>query len=52
MKIVCQQTILVKYHALFIIYEKAKKMKLLSAANCRLRIKGYVSSIPYYSLKL
>ena len=31
MRIVCQQTILMKYHALFIIFEKAAKI-----GNCRL----------------
>ena len=33
MIVVCQQTILMKYHALFVIYEKAANLKLLSAAN-------------------
>ena len=31
MRIVCQQTILMKYHALFVIFEKAAKI-----CNCRL----------------
>ena len=31
MRIVCQQTILMKYHALFVIFEKAEKI-----LNCRL----------------
>ena len=37
MRIVCQQTILMKYHALFDIFEKAEHLKLLSAAKCRCR---------------
>ena len=45
MRIVCQQTILMKYHALFVIFEKKKKkkqqnLKLSSAANYRWRFKG------------
>ena len=31
---------LVKYHALFVIFEKAAKFKLSSAANYRWRFKG------------
>ena len=31
MRIVCQQTILMKYHALFVIFEKSSKI-----LNCRL----------------
>ena len=35
MRIVCRQTILMKYYALFVIFEKKKqKLKLSSAANC------------------
>ena len=34
MKIVCQQTILMTYHALFVIFEEKKQnFKLLSAAK-------------------
>ena len=40
MRIVCQQTILMKYHALFVIFEKATKFKLSSAAKYRWRFKG------------
>ena len=29
MKIVCQQTILMKYHALFVIFEKAAKFEIV-----------------------
>ena len=35
MRIVCQQTILMKYHALFVIFEKRQNLKLSSAANYR-----------------
>ena len=35
-----QQTILMKYHALFVIFEKQRNLKLLSAANYRWRFKG------------
>ena len=33
MRIVCQQTFLMKYHALFVIFEKRQNLKLSSAAN-------------------
>ena len=33
MRIVCWQMILMKYHALFVIFEKAVKFEVLSAAN-------------------
>ena len=29
MRIVCQQTILMKYHALFVIFEKAEKFEIV-----------------------
>ena len=32
MRIVCQQTILMKYHALFVIFEKAAKFQIV--VNC------------------
>ena len=37
MRIVCQQTILMKYHALFVSLEKGANLKLSSAANYRWR---------------
>ena len=40
MRIVCQQTILMKYHALFDNFEKAAKFELSSASNYRWRFKG------------
>ena len=40
-RIVCQQTIFVKYHALFVILKKQQNLKLSSAANCRWRLMGY-----------
>ena len=40
MRILCQQTILVKYHALFVTFEKAANMKLSSAAYYRWRFMG------------
>ena len=41
MRIVCQQAIRMKYHALFVIFEKKKTiLKLSSAANYRWRFKG------------
>ena len=42
MRIVCQQTILMKYHALFVILKKRQNLKLSSAANCRWHFKGYL----------
>ena len=40
MRIVCQQTILMKYHALFNIFEKAAKFEIVAAANYRWLFKG------------
>ena len=34
MRIVCQQTILMKYHALFVIFEKAAKFEIV--IRCKL----------------
>ena len=50
MRIVCQQTILMKYHALFVIFEKAAKFincRLLQIIGGALRIKkvGKVSKL-------
>ena len=42
MRIVCQQTILMKYHALFVIFEKVAKLKFSSAANYRWSFMGYI----------
>ena len=40
MRIVCQQAILMEYHALFAILKKQYNLKLVSAAKCRWRFKG------------
>ena len=41
MRIDCQQTILMKYHTFFVIFEKARQnFKLSSAANYRWRFMG------------
>ena len=42
------QTILMKYHALFVIFERAAKFKLLSAANYRWRFMGQGTRIFRY----
>ena len=39
MRIVCQQTIIIKYHALFVIFEKATKF--VFAASCKLKVAFY-----------
>ena len=39
-RIVCQQTILLKYHALFVILKNGQNLKLSSATNYRWRFKG------------
>ena len=44
MRIVCQQTILIKYHVLFVIYEKPQNFKLWSAANYRWCFMGLEAS--------
>ena len=36
--------ILMKYHALFVIFEKRQNLKLSSAANYRLRFYGLITS--------
>ena len=33
MRIVCQQTILMKYHSLFVIFEKAAKFEIVVCCN-------------------
>ena len=45
MKIVCQQTILMKYHALFVIFEKSGKIwncRLLQIIGASLRVKSFL----------
>ena len=39
MRIVCQQTILMKYHALFVIFEKAAKFEIVVC--CKLYVALY-----------
>ena len=39
MRIVCQQTILMKYHALFVIFEKASKFEIV--VYCKLKVALY-----------
>ena len=39
MRIVCQQTILMKYHALFIVFEKAAKFEIFVCCKSRWRFK-------------
>ena len=44
MRIVCQQTILMKYHALFVSFEKSGKIincRLLQIIGGALRVKGH-----------
>ena len=40
MRIVCQQTILMKYHALLLFLKKRQNLKISSAANYRWPLKG------------
>ena len=40
MRIVCQQTILVKYHALFVIFEKAAKFALVVCWKLQMALLG------------
>ena len=45
MRILCQQTILLKYHALFVILKKSGKIwncRLLQIIGGALRVKGFV----------
>ena len=44
MSIVCQQTILMKYHALFVIFEKAAKFEISSAANYRWHFRQFAGN--------
>ena len=39
MRIACQQTILMKYHALFVIFEKAAKFEIVVC--CKLQVTLY-----------
>ena len=51
MRIVCQQTILMKYHALFVIFEKSEKIwncRLLQIVGGALRVKIETSSPAWY----
>ena len=41
MWIVCQLTIVMKYHALFVIFEKAAKFEIVVCWKLYLRFKGY-----------
>ena len=45
MRIVCQQTILMNYHALFVILKKQQNLKLSSAANYRWRFKWHLGLV-------
>ena len=38
MRIVCQQTILMKYHALFVIFEKEAKFVIVVVGTLRVKI--------------
>ena len=40
MRIVCQQTILVKYHALFVIFEKAAKFEIVVCCKLKVALSG------------
>ena len=42
MTIVCQQTILMKYQALFVIFEKAAKFEIVVCCNYRWHLKSYL----------
>ena len=50
MKIVCQQTILMKYHASFVFLKKVQDLKLSSAANYRWRFIVSTVSSPTHDL--
>ena len=45
MRIVCQQTILMKHHALFVIFEKAAKFEIVVC--CKLYVALYGLIYPY-----
>ena len=38
MRIVCQQTILMKYHALFVIFVKATKFEIVNGGTLRAKL--------------
>ena len=40
MRIVCQQTILMKYHALFVIFDKAAKLEIVVCCKLQVRLYG------------
>ena len=41
MRIVCQQTILTKYHALFVIFEKAAKFEIVVCCKLWVALQGF-----------
>ena len=42
MRIVCQQTILMKYHALFVIFEKAEKFEIIVCCKLYMALYGLI----------
>ena len=45
MKIVCQQTILMKYHALFVIFEKAAKFEIVVCCKLYVALYGCIDKL-------
>ena len=43
MRIVCQQTILMKYHALFVIFEKAAKSEIVVCCKLKMALFELIS---------
>ena len=46
MRIVCQQTILMKYHALFVFFEKATKFEIVVCYKLQVVLYGLAMILP------
>ena len=53
MRMVCQQTILMKYHALFVIFEKATKFVIVVCCKLKVALYGVTLILPiFFALKM
>ena len=52
MRIVCQQTILMKYHALFVIVEKASKFEIVVCCKLKVALYGLIGFCQWMLVEL
>ena len=50
MRIVCQQTILMKYHALFVIFEEAAKFAIVVCCKLKVALKGKHMALYHFQM--